>query len=238
VAKPKVLLFDLETTNLAANFGVILCGAWKELSERKIHHVSVLDSPTFDKDPTNDRLVVKTMAEALSEADVIVGWYSQKFDFPFLQTRLLAHGMPPMPPIPHVDGWRIARYKMRLNSNRLASASAFLGVEEKTPLSGPIWIKAAAGNRRSIKYVIEHCRQDIVVLEQVYRRIRPLSVAHPNTNVINDLADGCPVCGAVGRLQKRGWSIARVSRHQRYCCRECGAWSRGKPERAKNVEVR
>jgi uncharacterized protein YprB with RNaseH-like and TPR domain len=235
---PKVRLFDIETTNLDADFGIMLCAAWKDVGDRRMRHVSITDGPRFAKDPTDDRYVVKATAEALSEADAWVTWYGQRFDVPFIQTRLIGHKLKPMPPIPHIDGWRIARYKMKLHSNRLASASAFLGVEEKTPLSGPIWIKARAGNKSAIDYVLRHCRQDVKVLEQVYERIRPLCTQHPNLNVVHDVADGCPVCGTVGRLQRRGMSIARVGKTQRYQCAACGAWSRGKSVRARNVEIR
>jgi len=130
MSKPKVVLFDLECTNLNANFGYILCGSWKVLGEKKIHTATITDFPSFEKDCTNDKHVVKAIADALEDADVWVTWYGQRFDVPFLQTRLMYHGNKPMPPVPHVDGWRIARYKMRLNSNRLATVSAFLEVEE------------------------------------------------------------------------------------------------------------
>lgn len=235
---PKVMLFDIETTNLAANFGYMLCAAWQVFGEKKIHHVSITDSPTFEKDPTNDKWVVNETAKALSDADVLVGWYSTRFDYPFIQSRLLFHGLKPMPPIPHVDGWKIARYKMRLNSNRLQSVTSFLGMEDKTPLNGRIWIRAMAGNKPAIRYVVKHCKQDVNVLGQVYELIRPLTTSHPNINVVNEQLNACPICGVQGKLQKRGFNIARVAKTQRYQCKSCGGWSRGKPQRIPGMEVR
>lgn len=223
-------MFDLETTNLNANYGYILCMAWKHLGESKVHCISIDQTASFAKDPTSDKLLVQAAAKALADSDIVVGWYSSRFDWPFLQSRLLTHGLPSMPPTPHVDLWRTAKYQMKLNSNRLASVSEFLGLEEKTPIRSREWIRAMSGHRKSIKYVIDHCKQDIVVLEQAYLRMRPVIKGHPNVNVATGKQDACPICGQA-RLQSRGYLIATVNKTQRFHCQACGGWSRGKPER-------
>ncbi len=223
--------FDIETTNLNANYGYILCMAWKHVGESKVHCVRIDQTESFEKDPTSDKLVVKAAAEALKDSDVVYGWYSSRFDWPFIQSRLLTHGLPAMPPTAHIDLWRTAKYQMKLNSNRLASVSEFLGLEEKTPIRSREWIRAMAGHQKSINYVVAHCKQDIVVLEQAYLKMRPLIRQHPNVNVLTGVEDGCPICGG-NRLQKRGYLIAAVNKTQRFHCQSCGGWSRGKPERA------
>jgi uncharacterized protein YprB with RNaseH-like and TPR domain len=235
----KVLLWDIECTNLRANYGYILCIGWKELDAKKVSCPTIVDFPRFKRDPTNDKDLIKFAASELSKADLWVTHYGSRFDVPYVNSRLLFHGMKPMPPIPHIDTWRIARYKMALNSNRLATISEFLTTkDEKTALLSPQWIKAAAGHKPSIRYVKDHCVKDVLVLEEVYKKIRPLATTHPNLNIVTDIADGCPICGTVGKMQKRGYTIARTSKSQRYQCRDCGGWSRGRPVRAKNVEIR
>lgn len=224
---PNILGWDLESSNLNANFGYILCFGYKRFGQPKPKVVSITDFPLFKRDCTNDREVVKAAAEELSKADMWTTWYGKGFDVPLLNSRLIYHGMKPLPPVPHVDGWYIARYKMKLNSNRLATVSAFLELPEKTPLSGPIWIRAAAGHKPSIKYVVEHCAQDTVVLEEVYKRIRPLASSHPNMALLVRDPDACPVCAAHGKMQKRGFSVTPATMSQRYQCQSCGAWSRG-----------
>jgi len=238
MSKARVILWDLECTNLKGNFGYLLCGAWKVLGEKKIHCVSITDSKTFDKDPTNDKLLCKTLLKSLEEADIWVAHFGKWFDRPFLNTRLLGHNLSPLPPIPLVDTWKVAKDNLRLNSNRLATIASWAGVEEKTALNGKIWVKAMAGHRPSIRYVEKHCVQDIVVLEQVYEKIKCLSATHPNVNIVEDKGDSCPICGEEGRLQKRGFTIARVHKKQRYQCMACGGWSHGKVFRSKNIIVR
>ena len=235
--KPRIVLFDIEAANLNANFGFMLCASWKYLGEKKVHTIDIRDSPTFKRDVTNDKYVAQELKKVIEGADAIVSWYGTRYDYPFVQTRLLGHGLTPMPPVPHIDGWRIAKYKMKLNSNRLATVSEFLEIPEKTPLKPSMWIKAMAGDKKSIGYVIEHCEQDVRVLEEAYERIKPLTTTHPNINLVKDRPDSCPICGG-NHLQCRGYIIARTSKRQRYQCRSCGGWSSGKPIRADNVNIR
>lgn len=223
--KAKIVLWDLETTNLKGNYGYILCGATKLVGEKQIKCWSIADSSTFSDDPTNDKEICKAILESLEDADMWVAHFGKWFDRPMMNTRLLGHGLPPLPPIPLIDTWKIAKDNLRLNSNRLATIAAWAGLEEKTPLSGPIWIKAMAGHRPSIKYVIKHCKQDVVVLEQVYEKIKCLSTTHPNVNLVDGRENSCPICGEAN-LHKRGFQWARTRRYQRYQCQKCGGWSR------------
>lgn len=227
MALPNILIWDLECTNLSANFGYILCASFKVFDSDKISIISITDFPEFQRNPTNDYFVVKELAKVLREADMWVTHYGSRFDVPYLQARLLYHKLPILPNIQHVDTWRIARYKMKLNSNRLASITGFFGFEEKTPLTGPIWVRAAAGHKPSIKYVEQHCKQDVLVLEQVYKKIRPLSTTHPSIALMNGDEIGCPNCGSK-KVHRRGDYLSRLHRYQRFCCQACGAWSRAK----------
>jgi len=242
---PKIVIWDLETSNLNANFGYVLCAGWKYLGDRKTHVIKIDDYKLHKTDPTNDSEVVKRMGEVLTDCDGIVTWFGGFFDEPYLNSRLLNHGLPLVPPFTagtHIDGWRIAKKKLKLNSNRLASVSSFLSVEEKTPLNGPIWIKAMAGNKAALRYVYRHCEQDVIVLEQVYNKIRPLCSWHFNVNL--DATDAikaagplCPKCGS-NRVERRGFRWSYTTKSQKFHCKGCGGWSLGKPERVKGLVTR
>lgn len=211
-------------------------------SDDKVSVYSITDYKLFRKNCTDDKILVKKLADELSKADIWVTWYGTYFDVPYLNSRLLYHGLDPLPPVPHVDGWRIARNRLKLHSNRLASVSAFLGLDDKTQLLQDQWRKAAAGYRDAIKYVKEHCAKDVVVLEQAYNKLKTLSSDHPNVSLIprNDgtTVPGCSTCGKPNGWIRRGYSIARTSRRQRFQCKFCGHWGLGKAERIKGIEVR
>ncbi len=226
---PKILFWDLETSDLNANWATVLCAGWKYPGV-KPKLISTLDFPkAFKENPTNDYYVIKEFAKILADADMWVTWYGLGFDVKMMNTKLVEHGLPALPPVPHVDGWRIAKYKMKLNSNRLATVSQFLGVEEKTPVKGKIWKRAISGHRPSLKYIEEHCTQDVIVLEEVYNRIKHLAPEyHPNFNLILGKNDACPSCGVEKRLTKGGMRVAQTGFYQRYLCGACGAWCRAR----------
>ena len=240
MAGDKVIIWDIEATNLSANFGYVLAVAGKALGDSKVHCFDVSDYKGYRNDPTNDKKLVKEASEYLSEAGAWVTWYGGGFDVPYINSRLIHHGLSPMPPIPHIDGWKIAKYKLKLNSNRLASVSSFLEIEEKTKLDGPTWIKASAGNKKALDYVVEHCIQDVIVLEQAFNKIKPLITSGPNLALLNGkLKRGqqlCPIC-ASPQLQKRGVSVTATGHRQRYQCNACGGWSRGKVDRDPEVKA-
>lgn len=233
----KIVIWDIESSNLDADFATILCVGWKYLGDKKVNIIKISDSPTFKKDPTNDKWVVQEISKVLSEADMWITHYGRKFDVPMVNTKLLFWGLPPMPPVPHIDTWLISKYKLKLHSNRLATVSGMFGLDDKTPVLGRQWIKAIAGDKASLNYVYEHCKQDIIVLEQVYEKIKCLTTTHPNVNLCDDSVDKprCPICGN-SNVHKRGYSIARVGKRQRYQCQKCGGWSTGKSIRSK-IEI-
>lgn len=225
----KILLFDIEATQLKADFGHMLSFGWKWFQKGQAKTIDLRSFPKrFERDPTDDRELVAAAKEILMEADIWVTWYGTYFDVPFIQTRLLDYRMSPLPPTAHDDGWKIARYGLKLHSNRLLSVSEFLGVSEKTPLLPRIWRKASVGHGPSIKYISDHCRQDVKVLEEVYELIRPYAKQHTNVNLTLAYQDrpACPVCGD-HQLRKQGERIARTSVRQRYQCANCGTWSTG-----------
>lgn len=219
----RILAWDLETTSLNAVFGCILCMGYQVVGEGKPKLITAGQFPRYATDPTDDRDVVKASREILADADAWLTWYGKRFDVPFFNSRLMFHGLKPLPLVPHIDGWRTAKYKMRLHSNRLASVSGFLGLDSKTPVLGRQWVRAMAGHRPSLKYIEDHCRQDIVVLIQAYERMKPWITEHPNRNLYD--GSGCPVCGS-DRLHKRGEHVSLTRTYQRFHCQKCGAWSR------------
>lgn len=224
----KILVWDTESTDLYATWGRLLCFTWMEAGEKKPHIIKITDYPNFKKDCTDDSALVKDTIKILSGADMWFTWYGARHDIPLINTRALKHGYTTLPPVPHVDGWRVSKYKLRLPSNRLQMVSSFFGLNEKTPLDADQWARARAGHRPSLEYVYAHGLQDVVVTRDVYNVVRPLVTDHPNVGVMNGITDGCSVCGVKGKMQKRGRSISNRRIRQRYQCQNCGAWSRGR----------
>lgn len=234
----QVITFDIETSSLGADMGFLICAGWRVLGQKKVHCPTIDQFPRFKQDPTDDRDLVQYVGSQLQNADILVGHYSSRFDFPFIQARLIYHRLPPLPPIPHVDTWRLARYKMALQSNGLDNVGRFLEAKgQKTPLNKSTWRRAQAGHRPSIRYIRQHCIADVKITEEAYTRLKVLSTNHPNLNLTDDRPSACPICTG-GPLQRRGWNIARTSKKPRYQCVSCGGWSSGPPQASKAVRIR
>ncbi|MGB9693974.1 MAG: ribonuclease H-like domain-containing protein [Fervidobacterium sp.] len=171
----RIGFFDIETSNLNANFGVILCWSIKELNG-KIKS-AVLSSKDFArKDGFKiDKRIIKELLAEMKRYDRIVTHYGRKFDFPFLRTRALICGLkfPEFGTIVNDDTWYMARYKLKLNSSRLdVIARAILGKTEKTHLDGKVWVGAARGNRKYLNYILKHNQADVRDLEKVWLKLK------------------------------------------------------------------
>lgn len=218
MSEPKRLFFDIEATDLSADWGVCLCIGYR-LGNGKIEIPTLQDFKP--RDLLDDRGLVKYFAEEIyPQADFSIGHYSSRYDIPFINSRLLYHGLPPMPPIFHIDTWRVAKYKMKLSSNRLANIEDFLRVKhQKTKVDKEHWRRAKIGCKKSLKYIVEHCRYDILVLEEVYEKLGHL-IKEPVRHM-----DGCPSCGSA-KLQSRGVQRTLTREYHRFHCQKCGGWSR------------
>jgi DNA polymerase elongation subunit (family B) len=111
-SKPKVLFLDIETSPIiATTFSLypdsinhsnilqdwyIICACWKWSGNKKVESVSSLK-------PTEDFLVTKKLAEAIAQADIVIGHNHKKFDLKKLNSRVIFHSLPPVPSVPMVD---------------------------------------------------------------------------------------------------------------------------------------
>lgn len=223
----RILSWDLECSGLNADFGIILCAGFKEVGKGKAEVIGILDYMGEDKDLIRaEKRMLKDITARLLDSDVWLTHYGTWFDVPFVNTRLLYHGLPIVPAnYAHIDTWKISRNRLKLRSNRLVTISEFLGTDEhKNAIKPEQWLRALGGHEPSMRYIIEHCRRDVVVLEEVYERLKPLVLDHPNRGLI-DGRGGCSVCGSK-KLQRRGFHVTRTRKYQRLQCQSCGAWSK------------
>lgn len=235
--EPKILFWDIESTSLNATFGTILCIGYKFLGQPKVHVPTILEYAK--QGMLDDRGLVERFAHIYEHSDYTVGHYSSRFDLPMIKTKLLKYKLPPLSPKPHIDTWRIAKRELRLHSNRLQVLQEYLGVEHaKTPINFDDWLHAALGNKRALKRVVEHCKFDVLVLEEVFCRLRPLALEEPVRHLFlaDESPDSCVSCGSQ-HLQSRGVHVAKTRQYQRYQCQSCGKWQRSKFSNGVGIEL-
>lgn len=234
--KPKILLFDIETSpNLAWVWGKyqqdvieydkewqILCYAYKWMGERRVRSESTKSQTEKD--------LVKKLWKLLDEADIVIAHNGDAFDIKKANAKFLEHGLTPPSGYQSVDTCKVARRYFKFNSNKLNDLARLLNIGEKAKTGGfDLWMGCMNGNPLSWLKMEFYCRKDVDLLEKVYFKLRPWMTNHPNLNIINGTSHACPNCGS-HHTQRRGFAVTRTQKYARYQCTDCGAWSKGERE--------
>jgi len=250
--KAKILLFDIETmANLAWVWGkyeqnvidyemewYMLCFAYKWLGEKQTHVVGLPDFSSYKKNKEDDKKLITALWDLFNEADVIVAHNGDAFDIKKANARFLYHGLTPPEGYKTVDTKLVAKRYFQFNSNKLDDLGQLLGLGRKIDTGGfELWKGCALGDMASWKKMMNYNKQDVVLLEKVYLKLLPWMVNHPNLNLLNGTLCSCSNCASTN-LQKRGFSITRTAKRQRYQCMDCGAWNLGKSESVKELTIR
>ncbi len=237
----KILLYDIESApNVARTWGrweqnvldieqdwYLLCFAYKWAHLKDTHTVGLPDFPLYKRDPTNDREVVKALWKLFDEADVLIAHHGDSFDYKKSRTRFIIHKLPPHSPVKNIDTKKLAKRFFGFDSNKLDELARQLGLERKAQTGGyELWKGCMSGDEKAWKTMRAYNKQDVIVLEQVWRALSAWTDGQPNRNVYEDnppLTCPRPNCG--GALQTRGWSYTATGKKQRYCCTRCKGWS-------------
>lgn len=196
--------------------GTTLCWAAKWYGEDEI---------MFESNMTGHVRMVRRAHKLLSEADAVCHYNGTKFDIPTLNKEFLLLGLSPPPPSKQVDLLRTARSRFRLASNKLDFVAQQLGLGKKEKHKGfQLWLECMARDKDAWKVMESYNKQDVVLLEKVYERLRPWIKNHPNLSTMNEKLC-CPKCGSSDH-QRRGYARTSVSKYQRFQCNTCGSWFR------------
>jgi DNA polymerase elongation subunit (family B) len=225
----KILVWDLETTDLKANKGHLLTAAAKWFGDKSIMSWCIADDKDYGKTPLSymdDKWMVKEIVDVIRSADMLVHQYGDGFDLPFLNTRALFWGLDPAPQIRTVDTWKVMRSTLALTRNSLKNGAAFLNGPDKQKednLDISEWMLAAHGDRKILASMLEYNIHDVLATEELYRRLRPLIKNHPNLAEPVEGKDPrlqCPACGSRGKSE--GSYYTKMYSVKRRRCVECG----------------
>lgn len=232
----RILLYDIETApNLVYTWGIyeqnvlevvkpwyMLCFAYKWLDEAQTHVVALPDfKAAYKKDPTNDYHLAEALHALFNEADVIIAHNGNAFDQKKVQAKFIEHGFDPPSHYRQIDTLKAARAAFKFDSNRLNDLGQRLGLGQKVSTGGwELWKGCIEGDQKAWTKMKKYNKQDVVLLESLYLRLRPWIANHPNVSTLNDLMDGCPKCGSRD-LHKRGIRYTKTTAYQSYQCNSC-----------------
>jgi DNA-directed RNA polymerase subunit RPC12/RpoP len=204
----------------------IWCFGWKVYGSALSEVRCAWDFPQWSNDVNDDRELVTYIREVLSSADAIVTQNGKSFDWPILQTRLAKWEIPFLDPrTPHIDT-KNTRGSLSLISKSLNNMGRFFLDEMKMEHDGwQLWVKTHGRNMKAAETMRAYCRQDVLLLEKLYTKLRPILRNVPNHNLFSPLRENsCPNCGST-RLQARGQRFSKTRRYRRYQCQDCASWS-------------
>lgn len=170
--KQRIGHFDIEASNLDADYGIMLSYAIKEHGTDKIYK-DVITKKDINS-PGLDKRIVQNCIKDIQKFDRIVGFYSTKFDIPFIRTRALIHNLdfPKFKSILHTDMYYYAKHRLKLSSNRLENVCRnLMGDSNKTRIDSKYWVKALRGDKKSLDYILDHNIKDVIDLERVFNKL-------------------------------------------------------------------
>lgn len=171
----RVAVLDIETSGLNAGFGVVLCAVVKLYGpdERRVFRADEYE-PWKQGRRADDGPLLRDILSCMEDADILIAHNGLKFDLPFLRTRAVVHGLPPVNFQKIIDPVQLARQHFRFPSNSLNSISHVIGTQaEKTPLRPETWQRATMnGDKDAMNEIVAHCIADVDVLEEICWKLR------------------------------------------------------------------
>lgn len=198
----------------------ILCWCAKFLDGREVFNGS-LHTSCF-----SEKKMLANLHNIMNKADVIVTQNGIRFDIPKINTRFIAYGMNPVKPFKNVDTLQVAKRVFAFSSNKLDYLGRFLGVGKKVKTGGfELWKKCIDGNIPAFKKMVKYCKNDVLLLERVYKKLLPFMNNHPNRNYYDGTSNVCPKCGSKS-LRREGFDFLAAGKVRKYSCKKCGGWCR------------
>ncbi len=229
----KVLLLDIEwrptkayvwqawdeniTPEKIIEHGGLLCVGYKWLGENKTHLLSDWEH--------GHAAMVKGIHAEISVADAVVTYNGDKYDLRKLEGEFVLADLPPPPTVTSIDVLKAVK-KFGFFMNRLGFIGPFMGLGTKVEHEGfSLWSKVNNGDVRAQAKMARYCKQDVKLLEKLYRKIRPYIRNHPHLGKVGSTA--CGACGS-NHVQSRGVRRTKSFHIQRLHCQSCGSWQDGK----------
>lgn len=157
----KIGIFDIESTGLVANWSHMLCWCMKDRDTGETVSDLITSREARDK---NDKRLIKSAVEEIKKYDRVVGWYSTRFDIPYVRSKAIYHGIefPAYRDLYHTDLYYVCRSKMRLHSNRLQSFCEYFGIPAKEHRMTPeLNMACGRGDEKALDVILLHCQEDV-----------------------------------------------------------------------------
>lgn len=232
--RPRILLFDIETSPSTGMYferwregniltttqdWYMLCFAYKWLGEKQVQAVS---PKHFNVKKPDDWEVIEKLWLLFNEADYVIAHNGDQFDVKKAHARFAIHGLPPPSPFISIDTKKIAKKYFAFESNKLDELGRQLGLGRKEKTGGfDLWLECMQGNKAAWERMIKYNKKDVILLEQVYLKLRGWHSSHPNISFLSRKQGACPNCQSE-KYKRDGLRYTRGGASVRYECLDCG----------------
>lgn len=229
--KPRTLILDIETMLGKAYI-------WRMFEE--VSNIGMLLEPTtilswaakwegddytfFDSVQRNSREgMLENLWNLLDEADVVVGFNSNRFDLRHINAEFFELGLGPPSPYKKLDLQHSLRRNMKFMSNKLDYLAQLLGLGRKLEHEGlGLWLRCKDGDAEAWRTMEEYNVHDVELTEELYIYSKPWLPQAFNRSILEGHV--CPECGGK-HLHSKGPRYTATRAYDRWHCQECGSWS-------------
>jgi hypothetical protein len=209
LSKAKILIIDIETSPSLGYF-------WKRWKTN-----------IYQEQVVSESYILTYSAKWLGDDNIIFGFLEEKEvkKENFINARLAYHNMTPPSPYRIIDTLRIARNNFKFPSNALDSLCKYLGIEGKTDNNGfATWRGFLNYDEECVKTMIDYNCNDVIILENLYLKLRAFDKSHPNIQVYSEinLNITCPCCGSEDVDKTDKLFYTSVSAFPTFVCLNCG----------------
>ena len=237
--EPNILSLDYETSPQKGYFfgsiweanilkvieqTTILCVGYK-WNDGPVKIIGQNDFKGYKKGVLDDKELIKFFAPILKKADVVSAHNGDAFDMKVFNTRLLAHGLDPIPVTKTFDTKKIAKNMFYLSSNKLDDIASFLGIGQKLNTYKQLWFDCEAGDEKAWRYMKKYCGQDVTLQYKVLEKVLPFAKQSGDFIFVNPDGITCPnplclsthMTKSKNKMVKGGYKI-------QYQCQDCGSY--------------
>lgn len=242
---PRIGTLDIETSPIVAhvwslwkvNIGLnqiikewsVLSYCYKDLGKAKV----IYDDTSKEEDPRDDRRLMQGLHDLLSTVDIIIAQNGKAFDMKKINARFIELGMLPLAPIKVIDTVLVAKEVAKFTSNKLEWLSQHLTNTPKSPHAAfpgmDLWTECLKGNPKAWKEMRNYNCIDVPATEELYLKLRPYMVGHPNlANYYDDHETRCPRCASTSLTKMEKPALTQTGSYTRYQCGDCGGFARSR----------
>lgn len=245
LAKPRVLLVDIETAPMLGYFWGLFD---QTIGLNQIHsdwHILSWSAKWLGDKPSqimyqdqrnaknieDDRDLLKGIWKLLDEADIIITQNGKSFDAKKLNARFVYHGFHPPSSYKHIDTKLVAKKYFAFTSNKLEYMTDKLCVKYKKlkPSKFPgfmLWRECLKGNIKAWKEMEKYNKYDVLSLEELYLKLIPWG-SGVDFNLYHEEQTTVCSCGS-RKFESKGYYYTASGKYSRHKCTKCGKEVRGR----------